>query len=35
MCTGFNDTEIFKGEKEVRDEGYYANTLEKVFTRLP
>lgn len=32
MCTGFDDTEIFKGEKEVRDEDYYTNTSEKVFT---
>lgn len=32
MCTGFDDIEICKGEKEVRDEGYYTNTSEKLFT---
>uniref|UniRef100_A0A1J3H8T5 BED-type domain-containing protein n=1 Tax=Noccaea caerulescens TaxID=107243 RepID=A0A1J3H8T5_NOCCA len=34
LGSGFDDTEIFKVEKEVRDEGYYTstNTLEKVFT---
>ncbi|CAA7045367.1 unnamed protein product [Microthlaspi erraticum] len=34
LGSGFDDTEIFKVEKEVREEGYYTNTntLEKVFT---
>lgn len=33
MCgTGFDDAEIFKGEKEVSDEGYYTNISEKLFT---
>ncbi|CAH8276622.1 unnamed protein product [Arabidopsis lyrata] len=32
LGSGFDDIEIFKGEKEVRDEGYYTNTSEKLFT---
>ncbi|KAL1220640.1 hypothetical protein V5N11_003344 [Cardamine amara subsp. amara] len=31
LGSGFDDIEIFKGEKEVRDEDYYTNTTEKVF----
>lgn len=32
MCgIGFDDGEIFKGEKEVSDEGYFINILEKLF----
>ncbi|CAH2079105.1 unnamed protein product, partial [Thlaspi arvense] len=32
LCSGFDDPEIFKVEKEVRDEVYYTtNTSEKVF----
>jgi hypothetical protein len=32
LGSGFDDIEIFKVEKEVRDEGYYTNTSEKLFT---
>nr|pir hypothetical 7K protein - Arabidopsis thaliana [Arabidopsis thaliana] len=33
LGSGFDDIEIFKVEKEVRDEGYYTNTSEKLFTQ--
>ncbi|CAN6916244.1 unnamed protein product [Brassica oleracea] len=32
LGSGFDDPEIFKVEKEVRDEGYFTNTSEKAFT---
>nr|VDD50350.1 unnamed protein product [Brassica oleracea] len=32
LGSGFDDPEIFKVEKEVRDEGYFTNTPEKAFT---
>ncbi|KAF3606450.1 hypothetical protein DY000_02049282 [Brassica cretica] len=32
LGTGFDDGEIFKGEKEVSDEGYFTNISEKLFT---
>ncbi|XP_024005684.1 uncharacterized protein LOC112082292 [Eutrema salsugineum] len=32
LGSDFNDAEIFKVEKEVRDEVYYTNTSEKLFT---
>ncbi|CAH2053040.1 unnamed protein product [Thlaspi arvense] len=32
LGSGFDDAEIFKGEKEVSEEGYYTNMSEKLFT---
>ncbi|CAN6890867.1 unnamed protein product [Brassica oleracea var. botrytis] len=32
LGTGFDDGEIFKGEKEASDEGYFTNISEKLFT---